>query len=174
MFTLSKKSRRKLKGVHPDLMWVIQRALEISPIDFVVHEGTRTKVRQKLLIARGKAKAGKKGFKVSLYKHCRQADGYGHAVDLVPYYDGKLQWEDKNALKMIADAMIRAYNETPILYCSTHMRWGGAWTELITHHNGRDNTVSAFSMNHLYKEKKRAKKKKPFEDMYHFEMHFVR
>jgi peptidoglycan L-alanyl-D-glutamate endopeptidase CwlK len=68
----SARSLNNLKGVHPDLVRVINRALEISPLDFVVIEGLRSIDRQKKLVASGASKTMNS-------RHIT-----GHAVDLVP------------------------------------------------------------------------------------------
>ena len=41
MYKLSKRSMSNLVGVHPDLDAVIERAIQITPIDFGVSEGVR-------------------------------------------------------------------------------------------------------------------------------------
>ena len=50
---LSDRSKRNLRGVHPDLVRVVMRALEISPLDFVVIEGLRSRERQAELVKSG-------------------------------------------------------------------------------------------------------------------------
>ena len=52
-FSLSKKSESRLFGVHPDLVAVVRRAIEITEVDFSVGEGLRTIERQKELVAKG-------------------------------------------------------------------------------------------------------------------------
>ena len=47
MYKLSKRSLRNLEGVHPLLVSVVHRALELSDIDFTVVEGLRTIEKQK-------------------------------------------------------------------------------------------------------------------------------
>lgn len=68
----SKRSLNNLKGIHPDLRRVIDRALEDSPLDFIVIEGLRTKERQKELVASGASRTMNS-------RHLT-----GHAVDLLP------------------------------------------------------------------------------------------
>jgi len=68
----SPRSIKSLNGIHPDLRRVIDRALQDSPLDFVVIEGLRTKERQKQLVASGASKTMNS-------RHLT-----GHAVDLVP------------------------------------------------------------------------------------------
>lgn len=45
-YKLSQKSLSKLEGVHPDLVKVVKRAIEITECDFTITEGLRTKERQ--------------------------------------------------------------------------------------------------------------------------------
>jgi peptidoglycan LD-endopeptidase CwlK len=68
----SARSLKNLQGIHPDLRKVIDRALQDSPLDFVVVEGLRTKERQKELVASGASRTLNS-------RHIT-----GHAVDLVP------------------------------------------------------------------------------------------
>lgn len=68
----SQRSLNNLKGIHPDLRRVIDRALQDSPLDFVVIEGLRTVERQKQMVATGASKTMNS-------RHLT-----GHAVDLMP------------------------------------------------------------------------------------------
>jgi hypothetical protein len=58
MFTFSERSLNNLKGVHPKLVAVVHRALELSTIDFTVIEGVRSQERQNELWAQGRTKPG--------------------------------------------------------------------------------------------------------------------
>ena len=109
MFKLGKKSQKALIGVHPDIIKVINRALEISVIDFTVIEGLRTLERQKVLYAAGATKTLKS-------RHLT-----GHAVDLAPYINGSIRW-DWPLFYKIADAMKAASKELGI-----PLEWGGDW-----------------------------------------------
>ena len=51
-FCLSKLSRDRPHGVHPDLVRVVERAIQITPQDLWVPEGLRTRERQAALVAR--------------------------------------------------------------------------------------------------------------------------
>ena len=76
-FALGVASRRELVGVHPDLVRVVERAIEITRCDFTVHDGIRTVEEQKRHVANGFSKTMKS-------KHLE-----GRAVDLVPWIDGE-------------------------------------------------------------------------------------
>lgn len=71
-FKFSQRSENNLKGVNPDLVKVIRRALEITPVDFIVIEGLRTQARQKELVATGKSQT----------MNSRHLSG--NAVDIIP------------------------------------------------------------------------------------------
>ena len=107
MYKLSNKSLKKMEGVHPDLVAVVKRAIEITEQDFSVTEGLRSVERQKELVATGK----------STTMNSRHLTG--HAVDLVPY---PVSW-DWEFFYPIADAMKDAAQELNI-----DLEWGGDWT----------------------------------------------
>ena len=44
-FRLSARSLSRLEGVHPDLVKVVKRAIELTEVDFMVTEGVRTAAR---------------------------------------------------------------------------------------------------------------------------------
>lgn len=71
-FTFSQRSEENLAGVDLQLVAVVRRALELSPVDFAVIEGLRTQERQKELVAAG----------TSQTMNSRHLTG--HAVDLMP------------------------------------------------------------------------------------------
>lgn len=116
-YTLGNKSREKLRGVHPDLVSVVERAITLTEVDFTVLEGMRTLERQKTLVAKGKSKTMNS-------RHLT-----GHAVDLAPYpvngdfdEDGILNIEDWDAYYPVADAMKQAASDLGI-----PLVWGGDW-----------------------------------------------
>ena len=55
-FYLSVSSKQKLAGVNPDLVRVVQRAIQITEIDFRVTEGLRSYERQVALVTAGASK----------------------------------------------------------------------------------------------------------------------
>lgn len=81
MFKLSRRSQDKLQGVHPDLVKVIERAMAISLVDFMVVEGLRTKERQMQLVASGASKTMNS-------RHIT-----GHAVDVAPMVGNEARWD---------------------------------------------------------------------------------
>jgi peptidoglycan L-alanyl-D-glutamate endopeptidase CwlK len=152
-FKLSKRSLKKLEGVHPDLVATVKRAIELTKVDFGVTYGVRTLEEQKKLYESGRSQTMNS-------KHLIQDSGYSHAVDLVAY-DGKdVVWE-LNVYDDIADAMAAAARETG---CA--IKWGAAWTEgNIAEFSG----TMEIAMN-AYIDKRRKKMRRPFIDGPHFEM----
>lgn len=119
MYQLGSKSKQTLKGVHPNLVRVIERAIQLSSQDFTVLEGIRTPQRQEELYAQGRTKPGPVVTWTLKSRHFIQADGWGHAVDLAPY---PLDWNDLSKFEAIADAMFQASKEL-----GTPLRWGADW-----------------------------------------------
>ena len=58
-FKLGKRSLSNLEGVHPDLVKVVNRAIELTQVDFTVIEGLRTKERQAQLLKEKKTTTAK-------------------------------------------------------------------------------------------------------------------
>jgi peptidoglycan L-alanyl-D-glutamate endopeptidase CwlK len=146
-FKLGSKSLHELDGVHPDLVAVTKRAIELTVQDFAVHDGIRTLDEQKKLVASGASQTLDS-------RHIT-----GHAVDLVPVINGKLRWEWEPIYK-IADAVRLAARELGI-----PIRWGGAWDiNLTTSTDSPEDLVADYSA------RRRQAGKKAFIDGPHFEL----
>lgn len=111
-FVLGSRSRAKLKGVHPDLVRVVELALTYSPHDFTITEGLRTVARQRELKAAG----------ASQTMNSRHITG--HAIDFAVLVGGKVRW-DWPLYGQVAEAFKKAAKElnVPII-------WGGDWKSL--------------------------------------------
>lgn len=106
----SQRSLKSMKGIHPDLRRVINRALQESPLDFVVIEGLRTEERQRELVASGASKTMNS-------RHLT-----GHAVDLMPIgTDGKAAF-DWPLYHQLAPAVKAAAEKEGV-----KIVWGGDW-----------------------------------------------
>ena len=105
-YSLSQRSMQHLSGVHPDLVAVVKRAIQITEQDFSVIEGVRHINRQRELVAKG----------ASQTMNSRHLTG--HAVDLAPY---PVSW-DWEYFYPIADAMKQAAEELEV-----PLVWGGDW-----------------------------------------------
>lgn len=122
-FRLGAQSRARLAGVHPDLVRVVERAIQLSSVDFSVLEGVRTPQRQRELYAQGRTKPGPKVTWTLASNHFVNArTGYGHAVDLIPFpvdWEGPVRFPKFDA---IATAMFAAAAELGV-----PIRWGADW-----------------------------------------------
>jgi len=108
-FKLGPRSLLNLRGVHPDLVRVVKRAISISNIDFTVIEGLRSVARQRELFAKGATKT------------MRSRHIHGFAVDIVPYVGGSIRW-DWPLFDYIENAMKEAAKLENI-----PITWGGDW-----------------------------------------------
>lgn len=118
-YKLGTASRKKLAFVHPALVAVVGRAIELSEQDFTVLEGARTTERQRALYAQGRTAPGKIVTWTMNSPHLIGADGYSRAVDLAPY---PVDWESPEKFDAIAAAMMQAADEL-----GTPLRWGADW-----------------------------------------------
>jgi peptidoglycan L-alanyl-D-glutamate endopeptidase CwlK len=105
----SPRSEQRLQGVHPDLVRVVRKALQLSAVDFAVIEGLRDPKRQEQLVASGASKTMNS-------RHLT-----GHAVDLAPVIAGQIRW-DWPPFHDIAAAVKRAAAEERVAIV-----WGGDW-----------------------------------------------
>ena len=107
----SQRSLGNLRGIHPDLRRVMDRALQESPVDFVVIEGLRTQDRQRQLVAEGASRTMNS-------RHLT-----GHAVDLMPIDPadgrGKFDWP---LYHLLAPAVKLAAQREGVA-----LVWGGDW-----------------------------------------------
>ncbi len=110
-FILGDRSTKNLKGVHPKLVDVVKRALELSPVDFTVIEGVRNPERQKELFAQGFTKT------LNSKHFINPRTGFGHAVDIVPL---PVNWNNPKPFGLVADAMKKAAAELGV-----KITWGG-------------------------------------------------
>lgn len=108
-YVLGSRSRERLQGVHQDLVRVVERAIQISPIDFTVIEGLRTVEKQREYVRAGASKTMNS-------RHIT-----GHAVDLAPWVGGTVRW-DWPLFYKLAPAMKRAAQELGVAIV-----WGGDW-----------------------------------------------
>jgi peptidoglycan L-alanyl-D-glutamate endopeptidase CwlK len=152
-FKLSQRSLSRLEGVHPDMVAVVERAIEITDVDFGVTQGVRTLAQQKEYVRIGKSQTMNS-------KHLPQSDGYSHAVDVVAYVDGDVAWE-LNLYDNIADAFKQAAEEQGV-----SVKWGAAWN--VTDITKWDGTMEEAMMH--YVDTRRKEKKRPFIDGPHFEL----
>lgn len=111
-YRLSTRSRARLQGVHPALVAVVEAAILITPVDFMITEGLRSPARQAALVRAGASRTLNS-------RHLT-----GHAVDVAALVEGRVRW-DWPLYGRIAEAFraAAAARGTPIV-------WGGDWPTL--------------------------------------------
>lgn len=106
---LGPQSELLLRGVHPDLIKVIRRAIAITKIDFKVLEGVRSVARQRELVKKGASQTMKS-------RHI-----HGFAVDIAPFVAGQIRW-DWPLYFQLAATVKQAAKEVGV-----QVEWGGDW-----------------------------------------------
>ena len=74
MYTLGVRSKARLKGVHPDLVKVVERAINLTTVDFTVLEGVRDPLRQMKLVEAGASQTMNS-------RHIPGAGGFGVPIE---------------------------------------------------------------------------------------------
>jgi peptidoglycan L-alanyl-D-glutamate endopeptidase CwlK len=108
-FALSARSLQRLQGVHPDLVRVVKRAIDITDLDFAVLEGLRTQRRQEELVKAGASRTMNS-------RHLT-----GHAVDLGVMLAGELRWDWPLYVRLSKIVKQAARLENVLI------EWGGDW-----------------------------------------------
>ena len=107
--SLTPRDRKRLEGVHPDLVRVVERA-SLGKVRFLVTEGTRTMERQAQLAREGRSQT------------MRSRHLTGHAVDLAVLDDeGKARWDAPAYRTLAAEVKAAAAVE------GVQIEWGGDW-----------------------------------------------
>ncbi len=152
-FRLSQRSMDRLEGVHPDMTAVVERAIQLTGVDFGVTQGVRTLDEQKANVAAGRSQT-------MASKHLLQDDGFSHAVDVAAYVGSDVSWE-LNVYDDICDAFKEAAKEVG---CS--IKWGAAWSEgdICTYEGSSEDAMMA------YVDLRRSQGRRPFIDAPHFEL----
>jgi peptidoglycan L-alanyl-D-glutamate endopeptidase CwlK len=152
---LSRRSKDQMLHVHPDLGQFVANLLLESPVDFAVTDGLREKEEQRQLVRMGASRTMKS-------RHLMGEDGYAHAVDLAPYYNGKLRWEWE-MIYPLAEAARRVS-----LQIEVPIRWGGVWDRRLG--NLEAGFLEDEVEDYVARRKERYPDKKVFIDGAHFEL----
>jgi len=108
-YKLGAHSEMLLRGVHPDLVKVVRRAIQITKQDFKVLEGVRSVARQRELVKKGASRTMKS-------RHI-----HGFAVDIAPFVAGQVRW-DWPLYYELAATMKQAAKDVGV-----PVEWGGDW-----------------------------------------------
>lgn len=123
----SKRSIDNLKGVHPDLVRLMTEAIKDSPVDFTITEGVRTAERQQMLFKQRPKVTNVDGI-IKKSNHQVKSDGYGHAVDLYPFYNGSVQVQDKEVIPKLK--LIAVHIKSVAKCLGISITWGGDFKSL--------------------------------------------
>lgn len=145
-FQFGEKSEAELVGVNPDLVKVVRAALQCSDIDFSVHDGLRSIEQQAEYFVDGASQK-------LVSRHLT-----GHAVDLYPFVGGKIR-TDEQLCNPIAAAMCFAAKSHGI-----QVEWGGAWGFPLNNYKTAAEARAAYLLSC------KLKLKKPFNDLFHFQL----
>lgn len=130
-FKFGPRSVANLIGVHPDLVAIANAAVARSPVDWGFTEPqVRTRAQQ--------AEKVRQGFSKTMHsRHLVTADGTGHAVDCVPWIDGKFQWGGKFAEVVTQGRTIYPFFEIAAVMRGAaiergrRLAWGGVWDKVL-------------------------------------------
>ena len=133
-YKLSERSLKSLEGVNPNLVKVVERAIELTEQDFLVLEGVRSKEQCYINYGKGRtaAQCSAKGVPIKyaqpslskvtwLNNPLASKHVTGNAVDLVPY---PINWNTISKFTTISKAMKQAAKELGV-----DLEWGGDWTK---------------------------------------------
>lgn len=125
---LNERSKKNLRGVHPNMVRLIEESAKETPLDFTVTEGVRTAERQAQLYAQGRTAKGAivttRDGVIKKSNHQIKTDGFGHAVDLYASPAGVVKVNDAKSLYVIASHIKNVAQRLGI-----EIVWGGAWKE---------------------------------------------
>lgn len=150
-FHLGTRSEENLVGIDPDLVKCVRRAIATTSEDFGVFEGMRSLERQRELVKSGAS---------------RTLDSYhltGHAVDLVPYVGGRLQWQMPLCIQVAL-----AVRDAAMTF-DVAITWGAVWDRRLRDLDPTDLAEEIDEYIARYK-LKHGPKKKPLIDGPHFQV----
>lgn len=120
---LGARSIARLETCDPDLVRVIRRAEQISPIDFTILAGLRSDEEQRFLYAQGRTLPGKIVTHVDgvnkRSKHQANPQGLSDAIDVAPW---PIDWDDEKRFILLAGVILAAAKLEGV-----EVRWGGDW-----------------------------------------------
>lgn len=132
-FRLSQRSKKTLVTVHPSLQKVVNRAIALTRVDFMVGQGLRTRDEQARLYGQGRNSAQMKaaGLPVHYAKPGMPQVTWtmnsnhmsGRAVDLWAWVNGAISWDTN---KGYYEEIARAMKEAAMIEC-VPIEWGGDW-----------------------------------------------
>jgi len=118
---MNPSSENRLKKVHPELarrVRIVIENLAKAGMQVEVVQGLRTVAEQDALFAQGRTKPGKV---VTNARGGQSNHNYGIAVDVVPFADGKPNWEAPNSIWIAIGGEAEKVG----------LEWGGNWKKFL-------------------------------------------
>lgn len=118
---MNPSSENRLKKVHPELARRVRMVIENlakAGVQVEVVQGLRTVAEQDALFAQGRSKPGKV---VTNARGGQSNHNYGIAVDVVPFADGKPNWEAPNSIWIAIGGEAEKVG----------LEWGGNWKKFL-------------------------------------------
>lgn len=117
-FSFGHNSLTKLLTCDPDLQQIAQMAIRTSEIDFAITCGHRNKFDQDAACSAVPPKSK------TPWPTSKHNSSPSRAFDFVPIIDGKMAWDDKEAFRTVAHAILCAAD-----HFGYRVRWGGTWSD---------------------------------------------
>lgn len=122
-FSFGRTSRARLDTCHADLIRVCERALAAGEIDFTIVSGHRSVEEQQKLHAQGRTEPGPIVTQVDgIHRKSRHNADPSEAVDIAPYVNGGIAWDDIGLFDRLAVLMKSAAEAEGVA-----IEWGGDW-----------------------------------------------
>jgi peptidoglycan L-alanyl-D-glutamate endopeptidase CwlK len=109
-------SLSRLATCHNDLQHVMGEAIATSPVDFAIVAGHRDQLEQDKCCLEGKSKTP--------WPTSKHNATPSLAVDIAPYRDHELVWNDKELFRDLAHHIFATADRLGI-----RLRWGGNWSD---------------------------------------------
>lgn len=118
LYRWSAGSLRHMEQLQPDMLKVLDIFICITKIDAIVIDVARTREQQRSLVASGKSKTMNSRHLLRLPLAGGRA--VSHAVDLAPWVNRHVPWEDIDAFRAVSKYMFRA-----AFIAKVPIEWGG-------------------------------------------------
>jgi peptidoglycan L-alanyl-D-glutamate endopeptidase CwlK len=122
MYKFSENSLKEIYTCNQDLQLILQKAIELSPLDFSIVQGARSvdEARKNFKNGASKLNPNKGEFsKHIIGKEVGREDSL--AVDICPYNNG-LKWNDDASFYVIAGIILAVAKDLGV-----NVRYGGGW-----------------------------------------------
>lgn len=156
-FQWGSKSRKRQKGIRPELIQVLDLALSYQILDMTMiddNSGVRTIEMQRALVEKGASKTMNS-------RHLIQEDGYGHAFDVGPY---PIDWNDLHPGKLDGFEKVAHCIRAAAIELNVHLTWGAVWDRPLHELSGNLDLEVA-----NYVKRRKAMGKRAFLDYPHFQ-----